>query len=95
MAGRALTRCVIPPYALELWNLGTQVVKGDLNDEVDAALKGAQGTFVLTNFWDHLSQGTERKKHVRWQPPLSPFLSSSLAALPSLEGGRPSIWAKI
>lgn len=61
-AVRALTRDVTQPNALALQDLGAEVVKGDLNDEasVEAALKGAYGAFLVTNFWDSNS----RKKEV-------------------------------
>ncbi|XP_013216483.3 nmrA-like family domain-containing protein 1 [Ictidomys tridecemlineatus] len=60
-AVRALTRDVTRPNALALQNLGAEVVKGDLNDKVsvEAALKGAYGAFVVTNFWEHLSKDKE------------------------------------
>lgn len=50
LAGRRLTRFVIPPNALVLWSFGALVVKGDLNDEADAALKGAYGASLGTKF---------------------------------------------
>uniref|UniRef100_A0A8D2BDF8 NmrA-like family domain-containing protein 1 n=1 Tax=Sciurus vulgaris TaxID=55149 RepID=A0A8D2BDF8_SCIVU len=60
-AVRALTRDVTRPKALELQGLGAEVVKGDLNDKasVEAALKGAYGAFVVTNFWEHFSKDKE------------------------------------
>lgn len=60
-AVRALTRDVTRPNALALQNLGAEVVKGDLNDKasVEAALKGAYGAFVVTNFWEHFSKDKE------------------------------------
>ncbi|XP_006869893.1 PREDICTED: nmrA-like family domain-containing protein 1-like [Chrysochloris asiatica] len=60
-AVRAVTRDVTRPKALELQDLGAEVVKGDLNDKasVEAVLKGAYGAFVVTNFWDHLSKEKE------------------------------------
>ncbi|XP_007519858.1 nmrA-like family domain-containing protein 1 [Erinaceus europaeus] len=60
-AVRALTRDVTRPKALELRDLGAEVVKGDLNDKasIEAAFQGAYGAFVVTNFWDHLSKEKE------------------------------------
>nr|XP_023407239.1 nmrA-like family domain-containing protein 1 [Loxodonta africana] len=60
-AVRAVTRDVTQPKALVLQDLGAKVVKGDLNDEasVEAALKDAYGTFVVTNFWEHFSKEKE------------------------------------
>ncbi|XP_055977908.1 nmrA-like family domain-containing protein 1 [Sorex fumeus] len=58
---RALTRDVTSAKALALQNLGAEVVQGDLNDEasVEAALRGAYGAFVVTNFWEHHSKEKE------------------------------------
>ncbi|XP_004713526.1 nmrA-like family domain-containing protein 1 [Echinops telfairi] len=60
-AVRAVTRDVTRPKAQVLRDLGAEVVKGDLNDaaSVEAALKGAYGAFVVTNFWDHNSKEKE------------------------------------
>ncbi|XP_066203617.1 nmrA-like family domain-containing protein 1 [Saccopteryx leptura] len=60
-AVRALTRDVTQPKARALQSLGAEVVRGDLNDEasVEAALKGAYGVFVVTNFWDDFSKEKE------------------------------------
>ncbi|XP_016015192.2 nmrA-like family domain-containing protein 1 [Rousettus aegyptiacus] len=59
---RAITRNVTHPNALALQDLGAEVVKGDLNDEasVEAAVKGAYGAFLVTNFWE----GNSKKKEV-------------------------------
>ncbi|XP_004603319.2 nmrA-like family domain-containing protein 1 [Sorex araneus] len=58
---RGLSRDVTSPKALALQDLGAEVVRGDLNDEasVEAALHGAYGAFVVTNFWDHHSKEKE------------------------------------
>ncbi|XP_066203628.1 nmrA-like family domain-containing protein 1 [Saccopteryx leptura] len=60
-AVRALTRDVTQPKARALQSLGAEVVRADLNDEasVEAALKGAYGVFVVTNFWDDFSKEKE------------------------------------
>lgn len=49
------------PKAQVLRDLGAKVVEGDLNDKasVEAALKGAYGAFLVTNFWDHFSKEKE------------------------------------
>lgn len=88
-AVRALTRDVTQPNALALQDLGAEVVKGDLDDEasVEAALKGAYGAFLVTSIWN---SNREKKEVCQVGTPLHPFLLPSLAALPSLEGGRPS-----
>ncbi|XP_004675122.1 PREDICTED: nmrA-like family domain-containing protein 1 [Condylura cristata] len=60
-AVRALTRDVTRPSALALQDLGAEVVRGDLNDKasVEAALKGAYGAFLVTNFWEHQNKEKE------------------------------------
>lgn len=60
-AVRALSRDVSQPRALALRDLGAEVVRGGLNSEesVEAALKGAYGVFLVTNFWDHRSKEEE------------------------------------
>uniref|UniRef100_G3SLX5 NmrA-like family domain-containing protein 1 n=1 Tax=Loxodonta africana TaxID=9785 RepID=G3SLX5_LOXAF len=67
-AVRAVTRDVTQPKALVLQDLGAKVVKGDLNDEasVEAALKDAYGTFVVTNFWEHFSKEKEVLRERGW-----------------------------
>ncbi|XP_008821843.1 nmrA-like family domain-containing protein 1 isoform X2 [Nannospalax galili] len=60
-AVRALTRDVTRKKALALQDLGAEIARCDLDDaaSVEAALKGAYGAFVVTNFWDHLSKEKE------------------------------------
>lgn len=86
-AVRALTRDVTKPSAQVLRDLGAEVVKGDLDDEasVEATLKGAYGAFLVTTIWNRTSENQEVRQV---GTPLKPFLLPSLAALPSLEGGR-------
>lgn len=85
---RALTRDVTRPKAQVLRDLGAEVVEGDLNDKasVEAALKGAYGVFLVTNFWDHFSK---EKEVCQVGTTFKPFLFSCLAMLPFLEGGGP------
>ncbi|MEE6489902.1 hypothetical protein FKM82_015714 [Ascaphus truei] len=58
---RAVTRDVSKPAAVALHDLGAEVVKGDLNNEkqVEAILTGVYGSFVVTNFHDHMSKEKE------------------------------------
>ncbi|XP_040858805.1 nmrA-like family domain-containing protein 1 [Ochotona curzoniae] len=58
---RALTRDVTKPSALALKDLGAEVKKCDLDDEVSlvTALKGVYGAFLVTNFWEYLDQERE------------------------------------
>ncbi|XP_040212208.1 nmrA-like family domain-containing protein 1 [Rana temporaria] len=60
-AVRAVTRDVKKEAALKLKEAGAEVVAADLDDEksVEAALKGAYGAFVVTNFWEHFNQDKE------------------------------------
>ncbi|KAM5152036.1 nmrA-like family domain-containing protein 1 [Mantella aurantiaca] len=60
-AVRAVTRDATKPAALKLKEAGAEVVAADLNDEksVEAALQGAYGAFVVTNFWEHFSKDKE------------------------------------
>ncbi|XP_004577778.2 nmrA-like family domain-containing protein 1 [Ochotona princeps] len=60
-AVRALTRDVTKPSALALKDLGAEVMKCDLDNKVSlvTALKGVYGAFLVTNFWEHLSQEKE------------------------------------
>ncbi|WP_432747121.1 NmrA/HSCARG family protein [Streptomyces sp. JH002] len=59
---RALTRNPDSPAAKELAQLGAEVVRADFSDEptVRAALEGAYGAFLVTNFWAHGSAAKER-----------------------------------
>lgn len=63
-AVRAVTRDVTKPAAQELKKAGAEVVCADLDDEtsVKAALKGAYGAFVVTNFWEHMDKDKEIKQ---------------------------------
>ncbi|XP_077305715.1 nmrA-like family domain-containing protein 1 [Lithobates pipiens] len=58
---RAVTRDVKKEAALKLKEAGAEVVAADLDDEksIEAALKGAYGAFVVTNFLEHFSKDKE------------------------------------
>ena len=60
---RAMTRHPESPKALELKNLGAEVVQGDLDDaaSVERALKGAWGAFAVQNTWEAGVEGEERQ----------------------------------
>ncbi|CAI9533666.1 unnamed protein product, partial [Staurois parvus] len=60
-AVRAVTRDVSKEAALKLKEAGAEVVAADLDDEksVEAALSGAYGTFVVTNYWEHFIKDKE------------------------------------
>ncbi|XP_063791496.1 nmrA-like family domain-containing protein 1 [Pseudophryne corroboree] len=56
-AVRAVTRDISKPAAVKLREAGAEVVCADLDNEKSlvAALTGAYGAFVVTNFWEHFS----------------------------------------
>ncbi|XP_063285088.1 nmrA-like family domain-containing protein 1 [Pelobates fuscus] len=58
---RAVTRDPSKPAALKLKEAGAEVVAADLDDKksLEAALSGAYGAFVVTNFWEHFSKDKE------------------------------------
>ncbi|XP_075175634.1 nmrA-like family domain-containing protein 1 isoform X1 [Anomaloglossus baeobatrachus] len=58
---RALTRDPSKPAAAKLKEAGAEVVSADLDDEksLEAALSGAYGAFLVTNFWEHFSKEKE------------------------------------
>ncbi|XP_044527637.1 nmrA-like family domain-containing protein 1 [Gracilinanus agilis] len=61
---RVATRDVTKPAAVALQDLGAEVVKCDLNskEDVNGILKGAYGTFLVTNFWEGHSKEKEVKQ---------------------------------
>ncbi|POX60469.1 nucleoside-diphosphate sugar epimerase [Streptomyces sp. Ru62] len=63
-AVRALTRTPDSPAARELAALGAEVVRADFHDEptVHAALDGAYGAFLVTDFWAHGSAAKETEE---------------------------------
>ncbi|KAG8567787.1 hypothetical protein GDO81_013774 [Engystomops pustulosus] len=63
-AVRAVTRDANKPAAAKLKESGAEVVCADLDDEksVEAALSGAYGAFLVTNFWEHFSKDKEIKQ---------------------------------
>ncbi|XP_068102559.1 nmrA-like family domain-containing protein 1 [Hyperolius riggenbachi] len=58
---RAVTRDVSKPAAEKLRKAGAEVVAADIYDEksLSAALNGAYGAFVVTNFFEHYSKEKE------------------------------------
>ncbi|KAM8960346.1 nmrA-like family domain-containing protein 1 [Pelodytes ibericus] len=60
-AVRAVTRDASKPAALKLKQEGAEVVAGDLENKksLEAALTGAYGAFVVTNFWEHFNKDKE------------------------------------
>ena len=59
---RALTRNIHSEKARALAALGCEVVAGDLDnkDSIAAALKGCDGVFGVTNFWEHFHKEREQ-----------------------------------
>ncbi|XP_056390337.1 nmrA-like family domain-containing protein 1 [Hyla sarda] len=66
-AVRAVTRDTSKPAAVKLKEAGAEVVSADLEDEksLEAALSGAYGAFVVTNFWEHFIKEKEIKQGKR------------------------------
>ncbi|XP_075035196.1 nmrA-like family domain-containing protein 1 [Mixophyes fleayi] len=60
-AVRAVTRDTSKPAAVKLQEAGAEVVSADLDNEksLEAALTGAYGAFLVTNFWEHFSKEKE------------------------------------
>ncbi|KAM4024982.1 nmrA-like family domain-containing protein 1 isoform 1-T1 [Anomaloglossus baeobatrachus] len=58
---RAVTRDTSKPTAVKLKEAGAEVVSADLDDEksLEAALSGAYGAFLVTNFLEHFSKEKE------------------------------------
>lgn len=58
---RALTRRPDSAAAQSLASLGAEVVHGDLDDRASlrAALKGCEGVFGVTNYWEHFDRELE------------------------------------
>ncbi|KAM4632263.1 nmrA-like family domain-containing protein 1 [Discoglossus pictus] len=61
---RAVTRDPKKEAALKLSQAGADVVAANMDDvkSVEAALSGAYGAFVVTNFWEHFSKDKEIKQ---------------------------------
>ncbi|HVT98395.1 MAG TPA: NmrA family NAD(P)-binding protein, partial [Acidobacteriaceae bacterium] len=58
---RALTRKTDSEKAVQLKNLGVEVVSADLDDQksLEQAFSGAYGAFCVTNYWEHFSPEKE------------------------------------
>ncbi len=61
---RAVTRKPESANARELAQLGAEVVQADLDDpaSVQAAMRGADAVYAVTNFWEHMSPDRELKQ---------------------------------
>jgi len=59
---RGLTRNPEKPRARELSKLGVEMVRGDLDDKtsLSAAVRGTDGVFAITDFWEHGYEGEVR-----------------------------------
>ncbi|XP_072273453.1 nmrA-like family domain-containing protein 1 [Pyxicephalus adspersus] len=94
-AVRAVTRDVNKPAALKLKEAGAEVVAADLDDNksLEAALQGAYGAFVVTNFWEHFSIDKEiaqgkRIADVSKRLGLTLVVYSGLENVKKLTGGK-------
>ncbi|XP_077172904.1 nmrA-like family domain-containing protein 1 isoform X2 [Paroedura picta] len=92
---RAVTRKPQRKAARELRKLGAEVVKADLEDGrgLEAALRGADTTFLVTDFWEHLSEEQEvaqgkRVADLAQHLALSYVVYSGLEHVSQLTGGR-------
>ncbi|XP_015265424.1 PREDICTED: nmrA-like family domain-containing protein 1 [Gekko japonicus] len=92
---RGVTRKPQQKAARELKKLGAEVVKADLEDarSLEAALRGAHAAFLVTDFWEHLSEEREvaqgkRVADVAQQLALSYVVYSGLENVKRLTGGR-------
>lgn len=82
---RALTRRPYSPAALALAKADVELRGADL-DDVEAlatAFAGAHGVFALTNFWEHLSPGTELAQ------------AANVAAAAQRAGVRHVVWSTL
>jgi len=62
---RCLTRHPNSPAALELARLGAEMVEGDLGNPASlrAALRGCDGAFGVTNYWEHFEREYEHGRN--------------------------------
>jgi uncharacterized protein YbjT (DUF2867 family) len=90
---RCLTRHRDSPAALELARLGADVVEGDLSDRaaLRAALRGCDGAFGVTNYWEHLEREFEHGRNFVDALTTSDIQHAVISTLPhakALSGGR-------
>ncbi|XP_066432861.1 nmrA-like family domain-containing protein 1 [Eleutherodactylus coqui] len=94
-AVRAVTRDPSKPAAVKLREAGAEVVAADLDDEksLEAALCGAYGTFLVTNYFEHFSKEKEaaqgkRVADVSKRLGLQIVVFSGLENVKKLTGGK-------
>ncbi len=90
---RCLTRHPDSPAAQELARLGAEVVAGDLSDPaaLRAALRGCEGAFVVTNYWEHFEREFEHGRNFVDALTASDIQHAVISTLPhakQLSGGR-------
>ncbi|NXE28463.1 NMRL1 protein, partial [Ardeotis kori] len=92
---RAVTRSPGKKEARELEQKGAEVVKADQDDEpeLEQALAGAYGAFLVTNFWEHCSKEKEiaqgkRLADLSKRLGLRHVVYSGLENVKQLTGGR-------
>ncbi|MFD9337753.1 NmrA/HSCARG family protein [Streptomyces sp. NPDC060028] len=84
-AARAVTRHPDSDPAQELRRLGAEVVRADLDDEESlvAALEGAYGAYLVTNFWEDMDAEHEKAQ------------AASLARAAGHTGVQHAIWSTL
>ncbi|WP_431953707.1 NmrA/HSCARG family protein [Actinacidiphila sp. bgisy167] len=91
---RALTRDASSPAARRLASRGAEVVAADLDDEPSlvAALEGAHGAFVMTNFWAEL---TPEQEAARSRVDMELEQAANAARAARAAGVRHVVWSSL
>ena len=90
---RCLTRRPGSPAARQIAELGGEVVEGDLSNPADlrAALRGCDGAFGVTNYWEHFEREFEHGRNFVDALMASGIQHAVISTLPHaklLSGGR-------
>ncbi|CAJ0966172.1 unnamed protein product [Ranitomeya imitator] len=87
---RAVTRDTTKPAAVKLKEAGAEVVSADLDDEksLEAALSGAYGAFLVTNFWEHFNKEKEITQNLSKRLALEIVVFSGLENVKKLTEGK-------
>ncbi|HEU4520572.1 MAG TPA: NmrA/HSCARG family protein [Thermoanaerobaculia bacterium] len=90
---RAVTRKPDSPAAQKLRELGAEIAVADLDSppSLNAALRGADGVFGVTNFWEHFSREEQQGRHLVEAvaaADVEHFVFSTLEPIAKATGGR-------